>query len=289
MAYIDVRTDCSEKVKYDYDGYYAYIRKAVLSIYPNYAANGHWHDDLEFMYILAGTMEYNVNGEIITIHEGNGIFINARQMHYGFSSTKKECEYICILLHPMLICTSPGIDRDYVSPFISDNSIPHILLDKKTDWQKGILDDIKKMYYYKDNPFARLYIQNLFYHIWILFTENAMRVRQRSNQAQSLSALKDMLSYIQKHYTEKVALEDIAKAGNISKSTCFVIFRKYLCDTPTNYLINYRLNKAQALLTETDISVSETALSVGFNSISYFTETFRKVYGCSPGEYRRKG
>ncbi len=286
MASIDVRADGSEKIKYDYDGYYAYIRKSVLSIYPNFAANGHWHDDLEFMYILSGTMEYNVNGEIITIHKGNGIFVNARQMHYGFSSAKQECEYICILLHPMMLCTSGSIDRDFVSPFIADNSIPYILLNRGIDWQKEILDDIEKMYQYKDNKSAQLYIQSLFYHIWILFTENAMKAEQKRKQDRNLSVVKDMLAYIQKHYTEKVTLDNIAKSGNISKSTCLVIFKKYLCDTPTNYLINYRLNNSLNLLKETDLSVSEVALSVGFNGISYFTETFRKVYGCSPSEYR---
>ncbi len=287
MASIEVRADGSEKVKYDYDGYYAYIRKSVLSIYPNFTANGHWHDDLEFMYILSGTMEYNVNGEIITIQEGNGIFINARQMHYGFSNIKEESEFICVLLHPMMLCTSSRIDRDFVSPLITDNSIPYILLDKGVDWQKEVLDDIEKMYNYKNHSSAQLYIQNLFYHIWILFTENAMKTRKKRKQDRNLSVLKDMLLYIQKHYTEKVTLDDIAKSGNISKSTCLVIFKKYLCDTPTNYLINYRLNHALVLLKETDLSVSEIALSVGFNGISYFTETFRKVYGCSPSAYRK--
>ncbi len=288
MASIDVRADGSEKVKYDYDGYYAYIRRDSLSSHPGFTANGHWHDDLEFMYILSGTMEYNVNGEIITISEGNGIFINARQMHYGFSDTREESEFICVLLHPMMLCTSGSIDRDFVSPFIADNSIPYILLDKSINWQEEILNDIEKMYQYKDNTSAQLYIQNLFYHIWILFTENTMKAGRKRKQDRNLSILKDMLTYIQKHYTEKVTLDDIAKSGNISKSTCLVIFKKYLCDTPTNYLINYRLNNALNLLKETDLSVSETALSVGFNGISYFTETFRKVYGCSPSEYRAK-
>ncbi len=286
MAYIETRADGSEKVKYDYDGYYAYIRRSVLSIYPNFAANGHWHDDLEFMYILSGTMEYNVNGEIVKISEGNGIFINARQMHYGFSSEKQESEFICILLHPMMLCTSGSIDRDFVSPFIADSSIPYILLDKEILWQKEILDDIQKMYDCKDKSYAQLYIQNLFYHIWIQFTENSMKTVTKRKPDKNLSVLKDMLSYVQKHYDQKVTLEDIAKSGNISKSTCLVIFKKYLRDTPTNYLINYRLNNALKLLKETDLSVSETALSVGFNSISYFTETFRRVYRCSPVEYR---
>ncbi len=287
MKTVKTRPDGSEIVQYDYNGYYAYIRRAFLSVYPNYAANGHWHDDLEFIYILSGEMEYNVNGEIIVIEEGNGIFVNARQMHYGFSSTMQECEFICILLHPMLLCVSQFVDRDFVSPFITDNSIPYILLDKNITWQRDILDDIGKMCEHKDNPSAPLYIQNLFYHIWIRFTENAMKLKGNVRQGRNLSVLKDMLSFIQRHYNEGISLEDIAKSGNISKSTCLAVFKRYMHNTPTNYLIHFRLKMASVQLKETDLPISEIALLAGFSGISYFTETFRKVYGCSPSEYRK--
>ncbi len=288
MVQVDVRGDGSEKVKYDYDGYYAYIRRGLLSSYPNYAADSHWHDDLEFISILSGSMDYNVNGEIIHLEAGQGIIVNARQLHYGFSTEHKECVFYCVLLHPMLLCTSQHIDHDFVSPLLSDSSLPYILLDHHTEWQSAILSEIEAMYLCKDKKNAPLYIQNAFYHIWILLTENAVKVRRIKKQDRNLSVLKDMLSFIQKNYGSKITLDDIARSGNVSKSTCLVIFKKYLRDTPTNYLIGYRLKKSIKLLQNTDLSISEIAFEVGFGGISYFAETFRKNYGCSPSEYRYK-
>ncbi len=287
MAIVDKRADGSERVKYDYDGYMAYIRKGLLSNYPNFAADSHWHDDLEFISVLSGSMDYNVNGEILHLEAGQGIIVNARQIHYGFSNEHKDCEFYCILLHPMLLCTSQYIDRDFVSPILSDRSLPYVFLDSNTDWQREILSDIECMYLCKDKPNAPLYIQNDFYHIWIILSENTLTEKRAKRQDRNLSVLKDMLVFIQKNYTDKITLQDIAKSGNVSKSTCLVIFKKYLQDTPTNYLIGYRLKKAIKLLKDSDMPITEIAISVGFGGVSYFAETFRKYYGYSPSKYRK--
>ena len=85
MLSLEMRDDRSEKVRYDYTDYPIYIRRALLSSYPGYAAPTHWHDDIEFIAVLSGEMQYNVNGEIVTLAENEGIFVNARQMHFGFS------------------------------------------------------------------------------------------------------------------------------------------------------------------------------------------------------------
>ncbi len=286
MVVVDKRADGSERVKYDYDGYFAYIRRGLLSYYPNFAADSHWHDDLEFISVLLGSMDYNVNGEILHLEAGQGIIVNARQIHYGFSKEHSECDFYCVLLHPMLLCTSQHIDRNFVSPVLSYSSLPYIFLNSNTEWQGEILSDIEAIYLCKDKPNAPLYIQNIFYHIWILLSENALNIKQTKPQERNLSTLKDMLIFIQKNYASKITLDDIAKSGNVSKSTCLLTFKKYLQDTPTNYLIGYRLKKAMKMLDESDLSVTEIALEVGFGGASYFAETFKKNFGCSPSEYK---
>ncbi len=75
MAFVDTRSDGSEKVKYDYEGYFAYIRKGLLSNYQNFAAESHWHDDLEFISVLSGNMDYNINGKILHLKAGQGIIV----------------------------------------------------------------------------------------------------------------------------------------------------------------------------------------------------------------------
>ena len=103
-----------------------------------------------------------------------------------------------------------------------------------------------------------------------------------------LTALRSMVSFIETHYQEKIGLADICKTGNVGKTTCSAIFMKYTNQTPIEYLTDFRLRKGIELMTSTDMTLAEISYEIGFSGSSYFAETFRKCFGCSPGEYRKQ-
>ncbi len=285
MAVVDKRPDGSERVRYDYEDYHIYIRKGVLSDYPDYRADSHWHEDLEFISVLSGAMDYSVNGRIYHLHAGQGLLVNARQLHFGFSPQRRECVFLCILVHPMMLCATEPIERRYVAPFIGDGAAPCVLLSEQVPWQQEVLADMQRMFDSRQKPAAQLHIHSALYHLWALLAEHS--VCQKPAQDRHLSVLKAMLLYIQRSYGQSITLAQIAEAGNVSKSTCLSVFKKYLRDTPGNYLTLYRLKQAAALLRSTDAPISEIALDVGFQGASWFSEAFRRHYGCTPSEYRK--
>src|SRR3954462_14261835 len=87
--------------------------------------------------------------------------------------------------------------------------------------------------------------------------------------------MKQMLSWIHLHYAEKIMLEDIARAGQLSRSECCRYFKRILKTTPLNYVIDYRIQKSLVLLQQAEPNVTEVGYQVGFNSTSYFIEKFR--------------
>lgn len=286
---IELKDDRSEKVHYDKSGYPIYIRNGRLSYYPNYAAPNHWHDDIELIMILAGEMKYNVNGEIINLSGGNGIFVNARQMHFGFSDTGSECDFICILLHPMLLCSASPYENDFILPVVHNHAMPYIFLDTNVTWQKKILEQIHFMYIKKDRKTAPLDVKSAFSTIWSLLYEHIPPHDNRiSPQSNDLTITKNMVGFIQKYYTHKISLTDIAVSGAVGQSKCCKLFAKYFGQTPNAYLTQYRLNKSIELLRHTDLSITEISLSVGFSGASYYAETFRKWFDKSPTEFRNE-
>lgn len=129
--------DHSERVLYNKADYPAYVRKGALSAFPNYAAESHWHDDVEFILILSGEMFYNINGEVVLLKEAEGIFVNARQLHFGYSNSKKECIFICLLSHPMLPCSSKSAEQDFINPITQNDNIPFYHFENINDWEKA--------------------------------------------------------------------------------------------------------------------------------------------------------
>lgn len=283
---MELKDDCSEKIYYNFKNYQIYVRKGLLSSYRDYAAPSHWHDDIEFISVLNGEMQYNVNGEIITLSKGQGIFVNSKALHFGFSDSHKECEFICILLHPIMLCSSAEIERDFVFPVLTNPNISFIKLQKNIEWQQFILDCINQIYQSKNKTSAPLIVSGLFFQIWAqIFENNPLDLPDRQND--DLIIIKNIIGFIQKNYDKKISLNKIACAGYVGQSKCCKIFKKYIGQSPNDYLTQYRLNKCLQLLQNTDMSITEIALSSGFNGNSYFAETFKKNYGKTPSDIRK--
>ena len=96
-----------------------------------------------------------------------------------------------------------------------------------------------------------------------------------------------MTGFIQQNYASRISLSDIAAAGSVGISKCCKLFSRYFSQSPNLYLNQYRLNKSTLLLRETDMTITDIALSSGFGSASYYAEAFRKWAGMSPGEFRK--
>ena len=284
---IELKDDRSEKIPYDSSDYPIYIRRGILSRYPNYAAPSHWHDDIELIAVLDGEMDYNVNGEVVTLRKCQGIFVNSRQIHFGFSNSRTECEFVCIILHPMLLCTAPAFERDFVLPVIHNGCAPFVFLDPNTCWQRAVLEQVRLIYQSKGQKTMPLKVQSSFSAIWSLLYENLPQKEYTANsKSGDLTAARDMVGFIQKNFARRVSLQEIARAGAVGQSKCCKLFAKYFGQSPNTYLNQYRLNKSLDLLRDSDMSVTEIALTVGFSGASYYAEVFRKYFGESPTEYR---
>ena len=284
---VPVKSDFSEIVAYNIPDFPFYVRRGLLSNYPDYAAISHWHDDLEFIRVLSGSMQYNINGSVVTLEEGDGIFVNSRQLHYGFSDIHQECDFFCFLFHPMLLCSSSYVEETFVIPILSNLAFPFCLLKKDIPWQKEILDILDMIHPKTEEPAFALHAQKHAFSIWEILYQNIPKNAAASpSHYHQFSILKNMVGFIQKNYSQKITLADIAASGNVCKSSCGNIFREYLNQTPIAYPNYYRLLKSIDLMGRSDLTLAQISYLVGFSGASYYTETFHQQFGCSPSEYR---
>lgn len=285
---IELAANKLEKINYDYPDYPFYVRKGILSNYPNFAAPDHWHDAVELIAVISGHMNYNVNGVISQLFAGQGIIVNAGQMHFGYSDQLSECEFICALLHPMVLCSIPSFEKDFIEPVVSNSKAPYIFLSPEFVWQKNIYERIISIYKNREQKTAPLQILAEFSAIWSLLFENMPPDDKKNpHQNRELTVIKTMVQFVQKNYAEKITLSNIANSEAVGESKCYKLFLKYFSQSPNVYLTQYRLNKSIDLLRTTNMSIIEIALSVGFSGASYYSETFRKWMNKSPSELRK--
>ncbi len=286
---LQINDNQSEVVQYDSAEYPIRVQHELLSDYPDYSVPSHWHDDIELIYILSGEMNYQVNGTVVHMRTGEGIFVNARQLHYGYSDDRQECRFLCVLLHPMLLCAVAETERQYILPVIRNTERPYVQLTPETAWTTRLMQLIEQIYRDKQTcPQPYLKYQISLFQIWDLLYENiAVDLSSVKSESMDLTAIKNMLLFLGQNYTHPLTLDEIATAGMVGKSKCCKLFALYLNRSPIQYLNQYRLNKSIELLRTTHLSITEIAFQVGFTGASYYTESFRKWLGQTPSAFRK--
>ena len=94
--------------------------------------------------------------------------------------------------------------------------------------------------------------------------------------------------YIDGHFKENISLDMLAELTHINKYYMVHAFSREYGVSPINYLISRRIQESRYLLSDTDHSLSQISHMLGFSSPSYFSQSFRKLEGMSPMEYRKR-
>lgn len=287
-ASLTIFSDKSEDIDYNFSGFPLYINSGKIEDFTNYAASNHWHYDLEYLYVVSGTLEYFVNGTVISLNSGQCIFVNSRRMHYGYSQNHCHCKFIVIAIHPNLFGNENHLLKNYWTTIFNDLMENFKLYDIKNNDHKALIDLILAM-----NRFINDGKDNLFYllakasELVFLTGETLHPLPSISYSELSWKNFSDMVEYIYQHYDQKLLVDDIANIGDVCRNHCYDLFKRYAQTTPLEFLNNHRLKKSLELLAETNRSITEIAVSCGFQSNSYYTYLFRLSFNRTPKEYRK--
>ena len=92
--------------------------------------------------------------------------------------------------------------------------------------------------------------------------------------------------YVSENLSEKLSIKNLCDAVGCSKSTLTSAFKKSYGTTLVEYITDLRISRAEVLLKEGNMSISEISLAVGFSDQSYFSKVFSAKHGVSPSEWR---
>ncbi|HWO55089.1 MAG TPA: AraC family transcriptional regulator [Paenibacillus cookii] len=248
----------------------------------------HWHDELQFVRMVQGEASFQINEEKLIVRQGDGLFINSGCLHMAEELNESGCVYICLNVSPDFV-VSPELYATYVAPYIQATNLPYLYIDPNTCWGKNILDAVWNIHQWLQQkpPYFEIDMTLNLALIWKNLVMNGFQLEHDPMEAAKNRRMKEMLSWIDTHYSEKVTLDEIARAGRLSRSECCRYFKRMLNTTPLNYVIDYRIQKSLVLLQQTESNVTEVAYKVGFNSTSYFIERFRKLKKVTPLAYKK--
>ena len=265
-----------------------------LDHWPSRAVPWHWHRELEFLLLLRGKMEVSTARRRYILSEGEGCFLNRGGLHRMEQVPGCASIYIDLLFDAEFLGGAPGsvFERKYLAPILVSRERELMPFQLHNTVHRQILAHIRAAYEAVDTEAEgyEILARNELSLAWLLMLRELPepdRTRQISD-APAEQRVKKMMLFIQERYADKLSLEEIARAANISPRECLRDFQQCLHTTPFRYLIDHRLNAAAGKLTSTRQPVTDIAADCGFSTGSYFTKLFRDKFQMTPTEYRRK-
>lgn len=266
-----------------------------MDTYPGGYIPWHWHDELEFIYVSKGTVEYHVKATVITLKEGEGCFMNSNVLH--MLKPQDNCKNTVLLAHTFKKLFLSGFynsifEQKYIDPIINCKNLEYYKFSPEHPAQNQILKKMRIAYEIADaQEFGYEFrVRDLLSCIWIILLQEAYPIVNKKKIKSSVETdrIKAMISYIRSNYPYKISVEDIAASVNISERVCYRCFMRNIGMTPVEYLLQCRIRSAEDLLVGTNKSITEIATMVGFNNSSYFGKAFQASVHCSPKEYRKR-
>ena len=237
----------------------------------------HAHQCVEIFYVVKGTGNFRVEDMSFPIQRDFIVIVNSGVEHTETSSPHSPLEYIVIGVKGREFLLKDQQDRRYC-----------ILKDAA-----GNRQILQYMQYIAAEIAERKEHYELAIHSALqLLTVQLLRSKSVviSEAPTSKTGLKcvQIKRYIDSHYKENITIDTLSKAVFLNRSYLIHIFNREYGEPPISYLVKRRVAESRYLLAQTDYTISEIGLIVGFSSASYFSQSFSRIMGLSPREYRRR-
>ena len=246
----------------------------------------HWHEDLQFIYVLNGIIEVRTLDTAVRVQTGEAIFINKNVVH--MVSRLGDCHYNSFIFPAYFLEFYPGSPmKTFVEDIMTNEQLSLFHLSTLVDWHRDITALLQQLVEIEKNKtvFYAYEVLVRLSALWLVMRKN-ITIPPKGKESVVNLRMQKILRYIEEHYAEDITLADLSKSANISKSECSRCFKLSLNTTPYKYLTEYRLSTAAQLLKTTSELVGNIAASVGFRQMSHFGKCFKEKTGCSPKAYR---
>lgn len=227
-------------------------------------------------FILKGKGTYQVNGQTYTLTEGMAFLIHPQDVIYYKADLEDPWEYLWI--------SFGGPDVPQLLKSIYSEKAPYVYSFK--DWAAGksYLMSFHDAYVNLQHTSSRFVLLGYFYLIWSAF-ESAPSL---SDNVLEKSYLRYAEQYISDNYGYPVTVQEIAEAVGVSRAYLYKIFIRQTKMSPKEFLTSHRIHAACSLLANTNLSVTEIALSCGFSDSAVFCKNFKALMHMTPRAYKKQ-
>lgn len=236
----------------------------------------HTHNHTELFYIVGGKGQFLIEDQSYPVGVNNLVIINPNVNHTEDSLNAQPLEYIVLGIDGVGLATGTNSNGQFCI-------LDHVESAEVSSCLRNILREMEQ----KNTGFedvCQAYMEIL---IIRLMRSTSLAVPSEPLQGTGNRQCAAVKRYIDLHFKEPLTLEQLAEEAHMNKFYLSHTFKREYGISPINYMISRRIEESKYLLAETDLSMSQIAQLLGFSSLSYFSQVFRKTLGLTPMDYRQ--
>lgn len=256
------------------DAVFVYQLKAAEDLMWHGRNHFHKSREAEVTFFTSGSGTITINGKKYRIFD-NSLFLNTEDhVHYVVADDlTKPLSYYAILFR---------LDEDDEELFDIAKMLEKSGPKKMRQDTRILMEQILTKSRLSSDYMKKSAIHQLMQLLYML-PENDVLSAMEGNNTHIVKAQK----YFQSHVTERISLEDVARALNLSESYLVRIFQKNLQMSPMKYFNQLKINAAMGFLENTDLSLRQIAGKLGYCSEFHFSKQFKDYTGFPPSHYRK--
>ena len=273
-----------ETVEYRDNNYIQLYDNTDVEAYPR-----HWHTCIEIIMPMKGSYTLEYDGTNVCLQEDDILFICPGALHsieacegmrYIFQAEMSSVtqlsavESFLTLYYPGIVITPENFPETH-------GKIRRLMLDIADEYHN-------EPELYEASIYAKLMEMIVLIRRTAADTSRVIGA-SGSKQKEYLDKFMDVCSYINEHCTEDLSLDAVAARAGFSRYHFSRLFKQFANVSFYKYLNQKRIENAERLLINPEVSVTEVSLSSGFTSLSSFIRMFKQIKGCTPTEYRESG
>lgn len=246
----------------------------------------HWHEEVELLYPLSGEADIIIDGIPYKLLKRHLLVVESCRIHSTHSYNTSSM-FLCIHISKSRL-------REYI-PDIDSLQLecePGVISDDNFKYYLDLchlLDDLTRLYV-KEAPTFSLEADGMILQITAKLYEHFSTRKAASYAMDNLSIerTRKIIAFVEEHFQEPITLTDAADTLGIGKEYFCRFFKKSMGMSFLQYLNEIRVSHIYYDLLYTDLPVAELMEKNGFLNQKIFNRYFKKIYGCTPSEVRRK-
>ncbi|WP_161557703.1 helix-turn-helix transcriptional regulator [Acidisarcina polymorpha] len=252
------------------------------------------HGYFEVLYLCSGAADCHIQDRLLPFKEGD-LAIVGSTLYHRIECQSSPLTIAALFFEPDLIRSDGGSDSaEYLTPFLlQDSEFPHVV-PAETGIPNQVLDLMLRIRSElpSQTTRGRLAIKTYLKMILILLLNRYVSytgtVETFQRQQRDLDRLLPLFKFLGENCGSQIHVKEASRISGMCESHFMSFFKRVTGLSFMKYLNHYRVERAQAMLVNTDESMAVISQEMGFCDQSYFGTVFRKLVGMTPAAYRRR-